>query len=235
MKPSEPAMTVRILIADDHPIFRQGLRMLLEAEPGFQVVGEGRDGIEAVRLTRELGPDILLLDVAMPRADGLEALRELSASPTSTRVILLAAAIDRANIVRALQYGARGVVLKESATEVLLKGIRGVMAGQYWVGHEQVSHLVAALRGLMSEVEPEASPQTFGLTEREIEIVAAITAGHVNKYIAEKLMISEKTVKHHLTNIFDKLGVSNRLELALFALHHRLPLTLDAGTGRPAE
>ena len=109
------------------------------------------------------------------------------------------------------------------------------MAGQYWVGREQVSDLVAALRGLTNGGEPVGSPQSFGLTERELEIIATIVAGHANKDIAEKLAISEKTVKHHLTNIFDKLGVSNRLELALFALHHRLPMTLDAGPGRPAR
>ncbi|MFL6308242.1 MAG: response regulator [Candidatus Sulfotelmatobacter sp.] len=217
---------VRLVIADDHPIFRDGLRRLLEAEADFKVLGEASDGAEAVKLVRHLKPDILLLDLAMPKHPGLEALRDLSApgNVTQVRVILLTAAAEKAQIVEALQLGARGIVLKDSATQLLLKAIQTVMAGEYWVGRESVSNLVQYLRTLMQSSHDEARQRKFGLTPRELEIVSAVVAGFSNKEIAEYFKISEDTVKHHLSNIFDKLGVSTRLELALFAVNQSLPL-----------
>ena len=216
--------TINILIADDHPIFRDGLRRLLEAEPGLKVIGEACDGAEAVRMARQLKPDILLLDLAMPRHPGLEALRELGTGQQSVRVILLTAAAEKQQIVEALQLGARGVVLKDSATQLLLKSIHTVMSGEYWVGRESVSNLVQYLRSLVQSSGEEARQKKFGLTPRELEIVSAVVAGYANKEIAEYFKISEDTVKHHLSNIFDKLGVSTRLELALFAVNQSLPL-----------
>ena len=213
----------RIVIADDHPIFRDGLRRLLEVESSFKVIGEASDGAEAVKLTRKLKPDVLLLDLAMPNHPGLEAVRELGAGPTSTRIILLTAAVEKEQIVEALQLGARGVVLKESATQLLMDSIRAVMSGQYWVGRETISNLVEYLRTLLT---PPATPKhkKYGLTPRELEIISAVVAGYANKDIAAHFRISEDTVKHHLSNVFDKLGVSTRLELALFAVHQDLPL-----------
>jgi two-component system nitrate/nitrite response regulator NarL len=220
------AQPIRIVIADDHPIFRDGLRRLLEAEPDLKVVGEACDGAEAVKFARQLKPDILLLDLAMPRHPGLEALREMSSGQTSNsvRVILLTAAAEKNQIVEALQLGARGVVLKDSATQLLLKSIHTVMAGEYWVGRESVSNLVQFLRTLMQSSGEEARQKKFGLTPRELEIVSTVVAGYSNKEIAEYFKISEDTVKHHLSNIFDKLGVSTRLELALFAVNQGLPV-----------
>ena len=213
---------VRIVIADDHPIFRDGLKRLLEAEPTFKVIGEACDGVEAVALVRQLRPEILLLDLAMPRRPGLEALRELNSQTISARVILLTAAAEKEQIVEALQLGARGVVLKDSATQILLKSIRAVMNGEYWVGRESVSNLVQYLRSLMEAPKP-SGPKRYGLTPRELEIVSAVVAGYANKEIAQHFKISEDTVKHHLSNIFDKIGVSTRLELALFAVNQSLP------------
>lgn len=217
---------IRLVIADDHPIFRDGLRRLLEAEADLKVLGEASDGAEAVKLVRQLKPDILLLDLAMPKHPGLEALRDLSSPGNSSpvRVILLTAAAEKGQIVEALQLGARGVVLKDSATQLLLKAIQTVMAGEYWVGRESVSNLVQYLRTLMQSTHDEARQKKFGLTPRELEIVSAVVAGYSNKEIAEYFKISEDTVKHHLSNIFDKLGVSTRLELALFAVNQSLPL-----------
>jgi two-component system nitrate/nitrite response regulator NarL len=216
---------VRILIADDHPIFRDGLRRLLESEREFQVVGEACDGIEAVNLVRQLKPEILLLDLAMPRLPGLDALRELSSGPESAavRVILLTAAAEKDQIVEALQLGARGIVLKDSATQILLKSIRAVINGEYWVGRESVSNLVQYLRTMVDSSSLESRKKKYGLTPRELEIISAVVAGYANKEIAEHFKISEDTVKHHLSNIFDKLGVSTRLELALFAVNQSLP------------
>ena len=217
---------IRIVIADDHPIFRDGLRRLLEAEPKFTVIGEACDVAEAVKLARQLKPDILLLDLAMPRHPGLEALREMNsnAGPQAVRIILLTAAAEKNQIVEALQLGARGVVMKDSATQLLLKSIDTVMSGEYWVGRESVSNLVQYLRNLVQSSGEEARQRKFGLTPRELEIVSAVVAGYANKEIAEYFKISEDTVKHHLSNIFDKLGVSTRLELALFAVNQSLPL-----------
>ena len=215
----------RILIADDHPIFRDGLKRLLESEPDFKVVGEACDGVEAVKLVRQLKPEILLLDLAMPRRPGLEALREMNsgAAASSVRVILLTAAAEKDQIVEALQLGARGVVLKDSATQILLKSIRAVMNGEYWVGRESVANLVQYLRTLVDSSSHESRKKRYGLTPREFEVISAVVAGYANKEIAEYFKISEDTVKHHLSNIFDKVGVSTRLELALFAVNQSLP------------
>lgn len=220
---SRKSQPVRILIADDHPIFRDGLKRMLESEGGFKVVGEACDGLEAVTMVRQLKPEILLLDLAMPRRPGLEALRDMSTDATSARVILLTAGAEKDQIVEALQLGARGVVLKDSATQILFKAIRAVMNGEYWVGRESVSNLVQYLRSLVGPGGNTARQRKYGLTPRELEIISAVVAGYANKEIAEHFKISEDTVKHHLSNIFDKVGVSTRLELALFAVNQSLP------------
>ena len=219
MRETPPA--VRIVIADDHRIFRAGLRRLLEAEPGFEVVGEAADGSEVVALVEQLRPDILLLDMAMPRVSGLEVLRALADRGTPVRTIVLTAAIDPTAFVKALQLGAWGLVMKEAATDLLFKSVRSVVAGQYWVGRDSVSDLVRALR--QPDAAPDPGPRpTFDLTARELEVLSAVVGGHTNKEIAQKFSLSEDTVKHHLSNIFDKVGASNRVELTLFAVHHRL-------------
>ena len=218
----ESPATIRVVIADDHTIFRKGLRSVLEAEAGFIVVGEAADGEQAVDLCRSLEPHVLLLDLVMPGQSGMDALAELATSPTPLRTILLTAGIETAEIVKALQLGAAGVVLKSAPTELLFKSIRSVMAGQHWIGREAVSDLVEALREQMAASTEKPARKRFGLTAREVEITSSVVAGLSNREIARKLSLSEDTVKHHLTNIFNKMGASNRLELALFAVHHRL-------------
>ena len=211
----QAARAVRIVVADDHPIFRDGLKRLLESEPGFQVVGECADGSDAVARVRALEPDVLLLDVAMPRSSGLHALGELTGSPA--RIILLTAAIDARDVLQAIKLGARGLILKESATRQLIDGIHRVMDGKFVMDADITGDLAEAIQRHESR-----AVRRYGLTAREREIVAAIASGETNRDIAARLAISQQTVKHHLTNIFDKTGISTRLELALLAVRENL-------------
>src|SRR5215469_14877399 len=203
---------IRIVIADDHAIFRDGLRRLLATQEDFRVIGEASDGKEAIAIATGLRPDVLLLDLAMPRVPGMEVLRELAHQEVAVRTILLTAAIQPFAVTSALQLGARGIVLKASPPEMLLKSIRSVHEGQFWVGSEPVS----------SWAKPGQSTSGFGLTSREVEIISAIKKGSSNREIAGQLAISEETVKRHLSNIYGKLGVSSRLELAVLASEQHL-------------
>lgn len=211
----------RVLVADDHPVVRIGVRSILASVPGeFATVGEAADGDETVRMVRELQPDMLLLDLAMPRLPGLEALRAVAEESPALKAVILTGTIERQQILEALQLGARGIVLKEEVADHLVTALRTVAEGRYWLGGRPVTNLVDIVRDLVAESGPPRN--TFNLTPREIEIVQAIVEGCTNKDIAARFSIAQDTVKRHLTNIFDKTGVSTRLELAMFAVHHRL-------------
>jgi DNA-binding NarL/FixJ family response regulator len=214
-----PPPRVRIVTVDDHTILRDGLRRLLDARPEFEVVGEGRTGGDALRLVADLSPDLLLLDLAMPDMSGLDVLEALALRNSPVRVVLLTAYADSQQVLDALRLGVRGLVLKESATEMLYKCINAVMKGEYWFGHDQVPALVDALRQMSA---PPARPPVETLTTRETDIIRAIVDGATNRDVARQLGVTEQTIKNHLSHIYDKLGVSNRLELALFAIHHKV-------------
>jgi len=218
----EAGRTIRLLLVDDHALFRSGLRSLFEKQPDIQMIGEAADGESAVKLTMQLQPDILLLDVGLPQMPGMAVLRELAERRSHVKTILLTASIDRRQIVEAIQLGARGVVMKEATTELLFKAIRTVMAGEYWVDRGRITDLAHALYNMVRQPNPAPTKIAFGITRRERQIVAAVLSGYSNKGIAEKLSISDQTVKNHLTSIFDKVGVSSRLELALCAAKYRL-------------
>ena len=216
---------IRLLIADDHAIFRDGLRKLLDSEKEIAIVGEARNGAECIKKLGELKPDILLLDLHMPEKDGFAVLEEVNFDMLPTRVIVLTAAEDDRDVVRAMRLGARGVVLKESATDLLVKSIHRVHAGEIWLDGHMTAEVINAFSASSKSGAGKEKPL---LSDRELEIVQLVAQGFQNKGIGEKLFISDNTVKNHLHNIFDKLGVSDRLELMLYAIHHRL---IDEPTG----
>lgn len=214
--------TIRIIVADDHPVVRFGVRNMLLSEPGFAVVGEAEDGNDAITQTLELEPDILLLDLLMPRLPGLEAMRAIMAKSPRVKIVLLTGTITPQQIIEALQIGARGILLKDSVAGDLTQALRAVLSGDYWIGGERVANLLKALQQLTEQAAAVTEHKTYGLTPRELEVVTAIVGGCSNRDIAQQFTISEETVKRHLSNVFDKTGVSTRLELALFAIAHKL-------------
>jgi DNA-binding NarL/FixJ family response regulator len=224
----ENTRAIRVLIADDEVIFRDSMKKLLSTEPGFVVVGEASNGEEALRLVKLLKPDILLLDWQMPVLSGLEVLKSLSTSHIQTRTVVLTAEFQEEQVTEAFGVGARGLVTKESSFVVLVQSLRAVMDGRYWILDKSVEHLNAFVN--RGPAEPSRiQPKDYGLTRRELEVVAAVVSGYTNQEIARQLSISVQTVKHHITSIFDKLGVYTRLELSIFAAHHKLIIRRDAG------
>ena len=214
---------VRIVLVDQQAIFRNGLKRLLETQPGLRVVGEARDPREAVEAVSALRPDIMILSFGTSASfplDELELLNASGADGTPVRTILLTGAIDTLEVMTAaIQLGACGVVPKDCGPEVLFKSIESVMDGSYWVGRECVSDVPASVRKLETT---RRQTKAFGLTRRELEILRSVLSGETNREIARGFAISENTVKRHLSHIFDKVGASNRVELARFAAHHRL-------------
>jgi DNA-binding NarL/FixJ family response regulator len=195
---------------------------MLEHDPAFQIVGEAGDGDEAITQTLDLEPDVLLLDVQMPRLPGLEAMRAIMDRSPRVKIIILTSTVSTQQVIEALQIGARGIVLKDSVAADLTTAMRAVLSGDYWIGGERVMNLVAALNDLMKQAAATPERKTYGLTPRELDVVTCIVEGCSNKDVAKQFAISEETVKRHLSNIFDKTGVSTRLELALFAIAHKL-------------
>ena len=227
-----PPERIRVVIADDHPIVRDGLRQLLTAADDIQLLGEAANGREALDLVSSLRPDILLLDLRMPVLDGLGVLNALQNFSERPRAIVLTASEDKNEYVQAMKLGCSGIVLKQTSSELILKSIRKVFAGEIWLD----SHTTAAVMRQFAQGS-DAGPGVGGragadrggkmrerspLSQREREIVSLVAQGFKNKEMAEKMFISEQTVKNHLHNIFDKLGVSDRLELALYAIHKGL-------------
>ena len=212
---------IRVVIADSHALVRIGVRNVLQADPGLQVVGEVEDGDDAITQTLDLLPDLLLLDLTMPRLPGLEAMRAIMSGWPKVKILLLNDVINSQTIVEALQIGARGIVLDEDLADHLSSAIRSTNAGEFWLGDKPVASLVTALHTLMQQASlPET--KSYGLTRRELEVTSCIVEGYSNRDIAKQYGLSEETVKRHLSNIFDKVGVSTRLELALFAIAHHL-------------
>ncbi len=215
---------IRVMIADDHPIVRDGIRRLLSLEEDIDVVAEAGDGHEVLELVQNIEVDVVLLDLRMPGMDGLTALQRLQSLTRKVRVIILTASEDKNEFVQAMKMGCSGIVLKQTEPELIIKSIRKVFSGEIWLD----SHTTAAvMRQFASPADAGSSTGAPGrerspLSTREREIVALVAQGYKNKEMAEKMFISEQTVKNHLHNIFDKLGVSDRLELALYAIHKGL-------------
>jgi two-component system, NarL family, nitrate/nitrite response regulator NarL len=216
------ARPIRVVLVDDHPIVRSAVKGLLNLEEDIEVVGEGTDGRETQELLKTTNPDVLVLDLSMPHMDGLATLQELQRAGLRIKVIILTASEDKNQFVQAMKLGCSGIVTKQTAPEQIAGIIRRVHAGEIWLD----PHTTAAVMrqfgpapGPVSVAYPEAKRVRSELSQREREIVALVAQGYKNREMAEKMFISEQTVKNHLHNIFDKLGVSDRLELALHAIH----------------
>src|SRR5262249_26649710 len=201
-------MAIRILIADDHAVVRRGLRMFLTEDPDFDVVGEAEDGAEAVRLARELRPDVVLMDLIMPGTDGIEATEQIRRELTETEVVALTSVLEYASVAGAVRAGAIGCLLKNTQVVELQRAARAAAAGQVQMSPEAAARLV-------QEVRAPERPNL--LSERETEVLCLIARGRANKEIARDLTIAEKTVKMHVSTILGKLGLQSRTQAALYA------------------
>jgi NarL family two-component system response regulator LiaR len=205
--------TIKILIADDHPLIRQGLRVIIEAQPDLELVGEASNGEQAVQQALTLHPDIVIMDLQMPVMDGLSATREIAQADPQAQVLVLTSFPDDDNVYTAIKAGAMGFLLKDSSADYLLDAIRTVSRG------ESVLHPTIA-RKLMQEIKkpPKLPPTTEPLTPREVQVLVCLAQGMANSQIANELSVSVRTVSAHIRNILDKLHLANRTQAALYAL-----------------
>lgn len=211
-------MPIRLVLADDHPLILDGLENLFRLEPDFQVVARCKDGEEALKALRQHKPDVLILDLRMPRKDGLSVLREARAAKLSVRVIVLTAALAVDSVLEAARLGVDGIILKEMAPQMLVQCVRKVYAGEKWLERRSISQ---ALEEMLRR-EEKLQKTVALLTARELEIVRMAAKGLRNKEISDKLSISEGTVKTHLHNIYEKLEVDGRMALLRYAQENGL-------------
>ena len=227
----QPPVT-RIFVVGEYAIYRDALRVLIEPAGDFAVVGVAAHCVEAAKQVRECRPDILLLDLGSTILPHCAVLRTLATACPPTRILVLVPSLEKSETADALRLGIRGVVRKDTTGDVLCQSIRTVASGQYWVEPENLGEVVERLCAPSSPMASASRrAKGVGLTKRELDIVSLLVAGLANKEIADKCAIAQRTVKHHLTNLFEKLGVSSRVELVIVALRHRLGARESSGPG----
>lgn len=209
--------SIRVLVVDDHAIVRKGICALLDTEPGIEVVGEARNGAEAIALARRLQPDVVLMDLVMPEVDGIAAIRTINSELPNSRVLVLTSFATDEKVLPALKAGAQGYLLKVSGPDEVVAAIRQIHAGESWL-HPAIA------RRLLQEISgpPSQKPASDPLTPREVEVLRLIAQGHSNREIAEILVISDATVRTHVSNILGKLHLASRTQAALYALREGL-------------
>jgi NarL family two-component system response regulator LiaR len=212
-KPSSASDPIRILIVDDHAVVREGLRSFIQIKPDMEVVGDAADGLEAVEKALALEPDVILLDIVMPRLDGVGTIKKLNKEGSTARILVITSFAEDDQIFPAIKAGALGYLLKDSKPQELIQAIRDVYRGEPYL-HQAVA------RKLMDELsrEPDLPPTEDPLTERELEVLTLIAQGYSNREIGEELHLSERTVGKYASNILNKLHLANRTQVALYAL-----------------
>jgi NarL family two-component system response regulator LiaR len=211
------AENIRVLIIDDHAVVREGQRALIETEPGMELVGEGADGIEAIQLTKSLKPDVILIDLLMPRMGGIEAIDKIKAENSKVNILVLTSFAEDEKVFSAIKAGALGYLLKDATPQELLAAIRQVYRGEPSMDSAIAHKLMRELQR-SSDLPLTEEP----LTEREVDVLKLVAQGLTNQDIAEKLVISERTVRTHVSHILDKLHLANRTQAALYALREGL-------------
>jgi NarL family two-component system response regulator LiaR len=205
--------TIRVLIVDDHTVVRDGLQALLSVEPGMQVVGSAADGIEAVHMAQELDPDVILLDLVMPRMDGVQAINEIKRNEPNARILVLTSFAENHQVFSAIKSGAMGYIMKDTSADELIRAIRDTYQNRPVLQPEIARKLMRDIQNPVPQTQIENT-----LTDREMEILRQVALGKTNQEIADELVVSERTVRTHITNILAKLRLSNRTQLALYAL-----------------
>ncbi|HLF99196.1 MAG TPA: response regulator transcription factor [Acidimicrobiia bacterium] len=214
--------TIRVLVCDDHALFRRGLNMILDTESGIEVVAEAEDGVEAVEKAMQLTPDVVLMDVRMPRLSGIEAAARVRESVPSAKILMLTVSDEEEDLYEAVKAGANGYLLKEISIEEVADAIRAVTQGQSLISPSMASKLLQEFNVLSKQADDRSSPHAPKLTERELEVLQLVAQGLSNRKIADKLYISENTVKNHVRNMLEKLHVHSRMEAVLYAMRENL-------------
>ena len=213
---------IRVLIADDHALFRRGLIMVLEAEPDIEVVAEAQDGTEVIGKAEEFVPDVLLMDVRMPKLNGIEAARAIRESVPSAKIVMLTVSDEEDDLFDAIKAGANGYLLKEISIEEVADAIRAVVQGQSLISPSMASKLLNEFNSLAKKAEERQQYPAPALTGRELEVLKLVAKGMSNREIADELYISENTVKNHVRNILEKLHLHSRMEAVIYAVRERL-------------
>ncbi len=214
--------TIRVLIADDHALFRRGLNMVLESEPGIEIVAEAEDGEQAVKAAQEHSPDVVLMDVRMPRVDGIEATRRIRETIPGCKVLILTVSDEETDLYEAIKAGANGYLLKEISIEEVADAIRAVVQGQSLISPSMASKLLDEFNTLVKRAEEKQQMLAPRLTDRELEVLRLVAQGKSNRDVAGQLFISENTVKNHVRNILEKLHLHSRMEAVVYAVREKL-------------